>query len=67
MKINYDEKADALYFKLMDSSIIESEEIASGIVYDLDENDNLVGIEILNFNTRNPEELKAIDFIFYRD
>ncbi len=49
MKFSYDEKADAAYFQLTEECIIvDSEEIASGVIYDFDENDQVVGIEILN-------------------
>jgi uncharacterized protein YuzE len=30
MKLNYDNQADALYLRLDDSKILESEEVASG-------------------------------------
>lgn len=47
MKIEYDPTADALYVRLSDQSIIESEQIKPGIVLDYDEAGNVVGIEVL--------------------
>ena len=36
MKLHVDQEADALYLKLDDSKIIESEEVSPGIVLDYD-------------------------------
>ncbi len=37
MKLEFDGQADAAYLRLNDSPIIESEEVAPGIVYDFDD------------------------------
>ncbi len=55
--VTYDPKADAAYFKLRDSKIVDSETSADGIVYDYDANDRVVGIEILSVKKHSPEEL----------
>ena len=47
MKINYDPKADALYIKLSDKKIKESDESGKGLIIDYDENGEPVGIELL--------------------
>ncbi len=47
MKVYFDEKADALYFRLDDSKIIESEEVQPEIILDFNENNQVVGMEIL--------------------
>lgn len=52
MKLNVDEDADALYFQLDDSEIVESEEVSPGIIVDFNENEEAVGIEILNLSDR---------------
>ena len=52
MKLKVDVKADALYFRLDESTIIESEEVSPGIVLDFNEKDQVVGIEILNLSLR---------------
>ncbi|OHC72138.1 MAG: DUF2283 domain-containing protein [Rhodocyclales bacterium RIFCSPLOWO2_02_FULL_63_24] len=48
MKIEYDPEADALYVRLTDSKIIESEEIQPGIVLDFDAAGKMVAVEVLN-------------------
>jgi uncharacterized protein YuzE len=48
VRITYDPNADALYIKLKEDKIDESDEIAKGIVVDYDIEQNPVGIEILN-------------------
>lgn len=48
MKVHYDRESDALYLRFSESSIVESEEIRDGIVFDLDAVGRLVAIEFLN-------------------
>ena len=45
--MTYDPEADAAYIYLGDGPIIESEEVAPGIVLDYDAEDRVVGIEVL--------------------
>ncbi len=52
MKLHVDQEADALYLKLDDSKIIESEEVSPGIVLDFDEHNQVVGIEVLHLSRR---------------
>jgi uncharacterized protein YuzE len=52
MKMHYDEKSGALYLRLDESKIIESEEVLPGIVLDLDANNQIVGVEILRVKER---------------
>ena len=54
MKLNIDKEADALFLRLDDSPIIESEEVAPGIVLDYNEAEQVVGIEMLNLSKRGP-------------
>jgi uncharacterized protein YuzE len=54
MKVRFDENADALYLRLDDSRIVESEEVQPGIVLDFDERNQVVGIEILRVKERVP-------------
>ncbi|MFI5387893.1 MAG: DUF2283 domain-containing protein [Fimbriimonadales bacterium] len=54
MRVHFDEKADALYFRLDDSKIVESEEMRPGIVLDFNERNQVVGIEILRVKDRVP-------------
>ena len=52
MKLNSDKQADALYLRLDDSKILETEEVAPGIVLDFNENNEVVGVEILAISKR---------------
>ena len=54
MKIHVDQDADALYLRLDDSKIIESEEVSPGVVLDYNEQKQVVGIEMLNLSLRTP-------------
>ena len=63
MRLKVDEKNDALYFRLDESAIVESEEIKPGIVLDYDVNENVVGIEILGLSKRvSLDMLKKFQF-----
>jgi len=55
MKLKLDEKADALYLRLDDSKIIESEEVSPGVVLDFNEHSEVVGVEILRLSQRVPK------------
>ena len=55
MRLHVDKEADALYVRLDDSKIIESEEVSPGVVLDFDERNQVVGIEILNLSKRPPQ------------
>ena len=54
MRIRYDEKVDALYLRLDDSKVVESEEVQPGIVVDFNARKQVVGIEVLNLKRRVP-------------
>jgi uncharacterized protein YuzE len=57
------QSGDALYFRLDDDDIIESEEVEPGIILDFDENGRVIGIEILSLSTRfAPEKLRMLQF-----
>ena len=63
MKVHYDEKVDALYVRLDDSKIIESEEVKEDTILDYNSNNQVVGIEVLNAGKRIPRlELKKVEF-----
>lgn len=52
MKLFMDKEADALYLRLDDSRIIESEEVSPGVVLDFNEHSEVVGVEMLNLSKR---------------
>ena len=63
MKVHYDEKSDAMYVRLDDSKIIESEEVNPGIILDFNEENQVVGLEILRVKKRVPlANLKQMQF-----
>ena len=53
MKPNVDKSADALYLRLDDSSIVESEAVSPGVVLDYNESNEVVGVEVLNLSKRS--------------
>ncbi|MDP9291387.1 MAG: DUF2283 domain-containing protein [Verrucomicrobiota bacterium] len=55
MRLHVDQEADALYLRLDDSKIIESEEVSPGVVLDFNESNQVVGIEMLNLSRRSPK------------
>ena len=61
--VHFDEQADALYMRLDDSKIIDSEEVKPGFVLDFNEENEVVGIEILRVKSRVPlANLKQMRF-----
>jgi uncharacterized protein YuzE len=62
MKIDYDKSIDVAYIYLQDTKIeiIDSEEVSSGVIFDYDNNNDVVGIEILHVKKRTPEEMKNV-------
>jgi uncharacterized protein YuzE len=55
MKLKVDRQADALYLSLSEALATRSEEISPGIIADYDEQDRVVGIEMLYLSKRAPE------------
>ena len=62
MRVRTDEAADALYIRLEESPIVESEEVSPGVILDFVEGGRVVGIEILNVRQRLPgAELRRVE------
>jgi uncharacterized protein YuzE len=58
-----DEAADALYIRLDESAIRESEEVSPGVVLDFDESGRVVGIEIIEVRQKLPgADLRRVQF-----
>ena len=59
MKIEYDQQADAMYIRLKAGTVVESDEIRPGDVFDFDADGKVLGIEMLDISLRadNPREL----------
>ncbi len=62
MKLKVDRETDALYLRLDDSAIVESQEVLPGVVLDFNDQNQVVGVEILFLSKRapklNPRELE---------
>jgi uncharacterized protein YuzE len=63
MKLKVDRENDALYLRLDESAIVESEEVQPGIVLDYDKDERVVGIEILSLSTRvAPDMIRHFEY-----
>ncbi|HEX6798940.1 MAG TPA: DUF2283 domain-containing protein [Ktedonobacterales bacterium] len=63
MKLKIDRESDALYFRLDDSEIVESEEVQPGVILDFDAQGQMVGIEILHISERvDKQGLNTLQF-----
>lgn len=63
MRIKVDKEADALYFRLNEQAIVESEEVRPGVILDFNDKEQVVGVEFLNISKRTSvEELSSLAF-----
>ncbi len=63
MKIRFDRSDDALYIRLDDAPIVESEEVRPGLVLDFDAQNRVVGIEVLDVQEKLPDaQLAQMNF-----
>jgi uncharacterized protein YuzE len=63
MRLKIDRANDTLYFRLDESSIVESEEVQPGVILDFDKDNRVIGVEILSISTRTPpEQLRMLQF-----
>jgi uncharacterized protein YuzE len=63
MRIKVDKENDALYFRLDETKIVESEEVRPGVILDYNEKDQVVGVEFLGISNRaTGEELSNLQF-----
>ena len=60
MRLKIDRESDALYLRLDETAVVESEEVQPGVILDFDEHGRVVGVEILALSTRiQPEKLRV--------
>jgi uncharacterized protein YuzE len=52
MKIEFDKQADALYIHLQEKTVAKTKEVEEGILLDFDEDNRLIGLEILDVTKR---------------
>jgi uncharacterized protein YuzE len=64
MRVELDKENQSAYFQVNKTAVVESEEVAPGIVYDYDKNNVVVGIEILNLSHKTAEQVKQINLLF---
>ena len=63
MRLKVDKESDALYFRLDESSIVESEEVQPGVILDFNAEGKVVGIEMFNLSLRTrPEQLRVLQY-----
>ena len=63
MRLHVDKEADALYLRLDDSVIVESEEVSPGVVLDYNDSNEVVGVEMLHLSKRSVDlNLAALHF-----
>ncbi len=63
MRRHVDKEADALYRRLDDSKIVESEEVSPGVALDFNERNQVVGVEMLKLSQRTPKrDLRELQF-----
>lgn len=63
MRLKVSKEDDALYFRLDESAIVESEEVKPGVVLDFNKEGKVVGIEILNLSQRmKPDQVRILQF-----
>lgn len=60
MKLIVHKKDHALYLRLDDSDIVESEEIKDGIIFDYNKAGQVVGIEVLYLSEKTSSPLEQI-------
>lgn len=56
MHIEHSQEADALYIRLREAEIADSDEIAEDFILDYDKNGELAGIEILSISEKTDME-----------
>jgi uncharacterized protein YuzE len=56
MRLKIDKENDALYLRLDEADIIDSEEVQPGVILDFNKDNRVVGVEILNLSSRVARE-----------
>jgi uncharacterized protein YuzE len=59
VKFEYDKEADAAYLSIARGKVVESEEVEPGLVVDFGADDQIVGVEILQFSRRFTRQTKS--------
>ncbi len=56
IRMHYDEATDAAYLRFSASPVVESEEVAPGVVLDFDATGRIVGMEVLEAQLHLPAD-----------
>ncbi|MDX2045810.1 MAG: DUF2283 domain-containing protein [Chitinophagaceae bacterium] len=59
MKVKYDKETDVLYIQLNSNPVSESDSDKPGLILDYDNQQNIVGIEVLNASKKMEKPLKV--------
>ena len=63
MRLKVDKDSDALYFRLDEAAVVDSEEVQPGVILDFNAEGQVVGVEILNLSDRvAPDQLRVLLF-----
>ena len=63
LNLKVDKNADALYLRLDDSRIVDSEEVSSGVLLDYNDANEVVGVEIHQLSKRSSKiDLTDLEF-----
>lgn len=61
MRLKVDRENDAVYLRLDESPIVESEEVQPGVILDFDADGNVIGLELLGIARRiSPDALRLV-------
>ena len=67
MNLTYDHTVDAMYIKLTDNLPISTRTLSESVAIDLDENDQVVGIEVLNVRQSGIDPLSVAMTYYTKD
>ncbi len=59
MRTTYDSEANALFVRLSEGAIVESEELRPGLIIDFDKDGRIVGFEMLDARMQLPADALA--------
>ncbi|MBI2941862.1 MAG: DUF2283 domain-containing protein [Chloroflexi bacterium] len=63
MRLKVDKESDALYFRLDESPVVESEEVEPGVILDFNAEGKVIGVELLDLSSRvDPARLRVLQF-----
>ena len=63
MRIKINKEDDALYFRLDETAIVDSQEVQPGVILDFDKDGKVIGVELLEISTRtHQDQLRILQF-----